>query len=550
MRVDSSERACGSWATPTRCVDTVIGRRSRSRERHRCSSRVVPNQLTRVGEIVISGTEEISPTTVRNSLIFRAGRHLPPQRGAREPAQPVRVEPLPAGDGPGARDVRQREDGARPRCARRRCTRRASAPASTRSTTSRPRDASRTTTCSAARGGSTRRPPSATSSRNSAQRLGHLPAAAGGPDRSRATPTTSCSRPGRRTCSSRSPRSCGGPKNSLAFGGFAQRRSVPAVVIDRGYGGNAHVHARARPARAGQPELPVRGDARRGRGRVLLRELRRVRHHHHQRRCARTSGCRPVLASASRSTAPTSPSRRTRGYTATRELEHASEATVSDYRVQPCVRARARPTRGSASRNAVLASAPAPRVRPAASAGRTGQAVLHPRKRFYAGGSQSVRGYGENQLGPRILTLPHGYLINALTAAGATVRRVLRAIRFCDPNTAARLHCAVQVASATTSSRRARSAARRWWRRAWSTASHCRSSRTSAARCSWTAPPSASASSIRSAGLEHAARPRARHWRDHAGLRHPLLLAGRPDPRGPGHQPVEGGGSRASSPKS
>ena len=30
--------------------------------------------------------------------------------------------------------------------------------------------------------------------------------------------------------------------------------------------------------------------------------------------------------------------------------------------------------------------------------------VLHPRKRFYAGGSQSVRGYGENQLGPRILT--------------------------------------------------------------------------------------------------------------------------------------------------
>jgi outer membrane protein assembly factor BamA len=31
--------------------------------------------------------------------------------------------------------------------------------------------------------------------------------------------------------------------------------------------------------------------------------------------------------------------------------------------------------------------------------------VLHPRKRFYAGGSQSVRGYGENQLGPRVLTI-------------------------------------------------------------------------------------------------------------------------------------------------
>lgn len=32
-------------------------------------------------------------------------------------------------------------------------------------------------------------------------------------------------------------------------------------------------------------------------------------------------------------------------------------------------------------------------------------AVLHPRKRFYAGGARSVRGYGENQLGPQTLTI-------------------------------------------------------------------------------------------------------------------------------------------------
>jgi outer membrane protein insertion porin family len=31
--------------------------------------------------------------------------------------------------------------------------------------------------------------------------------------------------------------------------------------------------------------------------------------------------------------------------------------------------------------------------------------ILHPRKRFYAGGSRSVRGYAENQLGPRVLTI-------------------------------------------------------------------------------------------------------------------------------------------------
>jgi outer membrane protein insertion porin family len=32
--------------------------------------------------------------------------------------------------------------------------------------------------------------------------------------------------------------------------------------------------------------------------------------------------------------------------------------------------------------------------------------VILPRKRFYAGGARSVRGYGENQLGPRVLVIP------------------------------------------------------------------------------------------------------------------------------------------------
>src|SRR5206468_3244211 len=37
--------------------------------------------------------------------------------------------------------------------------------------------------------------------------------------------------------------------------------------------------------------------------------------------------------------------------------------------------------------------------------GARGDTVLHPRKRFYAGGAMSVRGFGENQLGPRVLTI-------------------------------------------------------------------------------------------------------------------------------------------------
>ena len=68
--------------------------------------------------------------------------------------------------------------------------------------------------------------------------------------------------------------------------------------------------------------------------------------------------------------------------------------------------------------------------------GADGDAVLHPSKRFYAGGSQSVRGYGENQLGPRVLTLPHGFLTNARTASGGLCDANSPAIRLCDPNTA------------------------------------------------------------------------------------------------------------------
>jgi outer membrane protein insertion porin family/translocation and assembly module TamA len=37
--------------------------------------------------------------------------------------------------------------------------------------------------------------------------------------------------------------------------------------------------------------------------------------------------------------------------------------------------------------------------------GDAAEQLLHPRTRFYAGGSQSVRGFGENQLGPRVLTI-------------------------------------------------------------------------------------------------------------------------------------------------
>jgi outer membrane protein assembly factor BamA len=47
--------------------------------------------------------------------------------------------------------------------------------------------------------------------------------------------------------------------------------------------------------------------------------------------------------------------------------------------------------------------------------------LLHPRTRFYAGGAQSVRGYGENQLGPRVLTIPPERILQWDSAGTRTV---------------------------------------------------------------------------------------------------------------------------------
>jgi outer membrane protein assembly factor BamA len=67
--------------------------------------------------------------------------------------------------------------------------------------------------------------------------------------------------------------------------------------------------------------------------------------------------------------------------------------------------------------------------------------VLHPRKRFYAGGANSVRGFAESQLGPRILTIDSTVLFDPnrpapRSAGGGTCGPSIDAVAFCDPNTA------------------------------------------------------------------------------------------------------------------
>jgi outer membrane protein assembly factor BamA len=60
--------------------------------------------------------------------------------------------------------------------------------------------------------------------------------------------------------------------------------------------------------------------------------------------------------------------------------------------------------------------------------------VVHPRKRFYAGGSQSVRGFGERQLGPRVLTVSPTALTDTALAAPCTNAQL--ADGSCNPNLA------------------------------------------------------------------------------------------------------------------
>ncbi len=222
------------------------------------------------------------------------------------------------------------------------------------------------------------------------------------------------------------------PRDALAIGAFTQRRAVPSVVIDRGYGGNlsyTHTLGPRAPAslsyrfevtrvEAGGPYFCVNF------GVCDTTSINALRGH--QRLSPLTA-----QVQIDRSDQPLAP---TSGYTARAELEHASALTVSDYRYN---RAFAEGTLYSrlGPKTAVLASRlRVGFVRPLSGGGTIDEAVLHPRKRFYAGGSQSVRGYGENQLGPRILTLPLQYLVHSRTGSGAPCDVTSEAIRFCDPN--------------------------------------------------------------------------------------------------------------------
>lgn len=219
------------------------------------------------------------------------------------------------------------------------------------------------------------------------------------------------------------------PENSIALSAFAHRRAAPAVYIDKGYGGQVAVTRflapRATASGAYKFEI-TRVEA----GDVYfcvnygvcddgtIATLRR-----HQR-------LSPFLVSGSidRSDIPFSP---TKGYLARIDLEHASGVSLSDYRynrvfAEGSVYTHFRYPSRDPMAQVLAGHLRLGYVRPLGD--KQGVEVLHPRKRFYAGGAQSVRGYGENQLGPRILTIPPAKL------AEVGCDTSFAAIATCDPN--------------------------------------------------------------------------------------------------------------------
>jgi outer membrane protein insertion porin family len=227
-------------------------------------------------------------------------------------------------------------------------------------------------------------------------------------------------------------------ENSVGLGIFADRRIIPGIAIDRGYGANASFTRLTRdrsPAslsyrfevtsvEAGDLYFCVNHGICDPRTISVLRGEQRLA---------------PLGASftSDRTDDPLSP---TRGLRTRLDLEHASELTLSEYRYHRISGAAAYHIPLGWGRRVLAGRLRAGWIRPLAAAVQNatadpleGEALLHPRKRFYAGGSRSVRGYGENQLGPRILTVDPQALLDPENG-GCTPEQVGDGT--CDPNLA------------------------------------------------------------------------------------------------------------------
>lgn len=229
----------------------------------------------------------------------------------------------------------------------------------------------------------------------------------------------------------------GSPNNEASLGVFAHRRSAPGIYVDKGYGLSATFTRTMTPR--GPLSLNYRFEETNTQaGDVYF--------------CINYGVCDAATLAALRTRQHLSPLALTfsldrtdnpfeprTGYRTQFDLEHASSYTISDFRYNRGTGdfaafmpiGRRSVIGGHLKLGMVSALASTATAVGVASDPLGANSILHPRKRFYAGGSQSVRGYAEGQLGPRVLTIPAAKLLandaaNPLCTAATIIK--------CDPN--------------------------------------------------------------------------------------------------------------------
>ncbi|CAN5706289.1 hypothetical protein BH23GEM9_BH23GEM9_17220 [soil metagenome] len=224
--------------------------------------------------------------------------------------------------------------------------------------------------------------------------------------------------------------------NVFGLSVFTHRRIIPGIVVDEGFGGELSFTRRfdyRNPASISYRYELVSVEA----GDLYfcvnygICELATVGALQERHRLS------PIVLSYSKdeSNSPLAP---TTGYRVQLNAEHASSATLADFQYNRISGEVSGYYPLDLNRRRVLAGRlRAGWVQPlggtAAAIGLEDEVdnLLHPRKRFYAGGARSVRGYRENQLGPRVLTIDPNVLIEQGDCTAADL-----ADASCDPNDA------------------------------------------------------------------------------------------------------------------
>jgi outer membrane protein assembly factor BamA len=227
------------------------------------------------------------------------------------------------------------------------------------------------------------------------------------------------------------------PRNQLGLSLFGHRRLVPGIVSERGTGATAAITREFRPgmnSTLGYTYELNKVDA----SDVYFCVTFGVCDVVTIGSLAEQNTISPV-SSVTQLDRTDDPFKPTRGYRASLDVEYASNVTQSDFRyMRTELRAS---TYFAITRRSVLAG----QIRLggvrafggsviAQDEGSPVDRVIHPRKRFYAGGSHSVRGYGENQLGPRVLTVDPFVLTDTSKVNACTSQSI--ADLSCDPNIA------------------------------------------------------------------------------------------------------------------